>query len=115
MRLKDRLRAPVGGWYFDDPVMNKRISGGSLRELVKRVNSFRYANGIDDISEEEIEDTICMRQPKERCWYTKKLGDSLTRVIHAVAGAADKVLGTQLEKKARRCGSCGSRRRALNQ
>lgn len=115
MRLKDKLRAPVGGWYFDDPVMNKRISGGSLRELVSRVNSFRYANGIEDLSEEEIEDAICMRQPKERCWYTKKLGDSLTRVIHGVAGAVDRVLGTQLEKKARGCRKCGQRRVRLNQ
>lgn len=116
MRLKDKLRAPIGGFYFDDPVMNKRITGGNLRNLVKRVESFRYSNGLEEdiYLQNQIEDQICTRQPPDRCWYEKKKGDQLARVFHSVARVIDSVVGTKLEQKARRCGGCSKRRNKLN-
>jgi hypothetical protein len=77
----------------------------------------RYeANGIEvpyDL-DKMIEDQICTRQPKGKCYYTKGLGDKISKAIHSVASVVDKVAGTQLEKKARGCSGCAKRRQRLN-
>jgi hypothetical protein len=117
MKLKDIRRSPVGGFYFDDPVSGRIIAtDGNFDKLYRSVCSVYQAMGYDipDNLALVIEDQICMRQPSDRCYYTSGLGDRLSLVIHKAAAKVDKLLGTQLEQKARGCGGCGSRRMKLN-
>lgn len=116
MKLKDKNATPVGGFFYDDPVTDRRIStSGSFRTLVKTVRDIQSARGYEvqnlDII---IEDQICSRQPAGKCFFTRGLGDIIANVIHTTAGAIDKVAGTQLAVKAKKCKSCGKRREALN-
>jgi hypothetical protein len=117
MKLKDQRRSPVGGFYFNDPISGRQIvTDGNFDRLFRAVCSLYQAMGyeIPGNLRDVIEDQICMRQPADRCYYTKGLGDRLSLVVHKVAANVDKVLGTQLEKKARGCGGCGRRRMKLN-
>lgn len=117
MKLKDIRRTPIGGFYFDDPVSERRIAtDGNFDKLFRSVCSVYQAMGyeIPDNLADVIEDQICMRQPADRCYYTKGLGDRISLVVHKVAAKIDQALGTKLEQRARGCGGCGSRRTKLN-
>lgn len=116
MKLKDRNSTPVGGFFYEDPVTDRRIStDGSFRTLVKTVRDIQLARGfVVENLEIIIEDQICSRQPAGKCFYTRGLGDIIANVIQVTAGAIDKVTGTQLAVKAKKCKSCGKRREALN-
>lgn len=115
MILIRRSDAPAGGWFYDLP-NGFRVWGTGLENLVDRVESrmIGYSMPIPEYLAELVEDTICQRQPPDRCRYKKKLGDMLSAGIHTMAAAVDRVAGTKLQAKARRCGKCGSRRVALN-
>ena len=116
MRLKDRNRSPIGGFNYDDPETGKVIvTQGNFDKLVSEVKAWHAANNIKSPPELEamIENQICDRQPPDRC-YKRGLGDIAKSVISATAKAVDKVLGTSLEKKARRCGGCSKRRVMMN-
>jgi hypothetical protein len=106
----------VGGFSYKDPSGRTFQTSSSFDSLVRTVKSFYLANGWDIPANLEhlIEDQICTRQPPDRCYYTKGLGDRVSLVIHSIAGAVDKVAGTKLEKKARGCGGCGQRRMSMN-
>ena len=117
MRLKSKYDAPVGGWYFvmpDETILKANNPG--LDALERRVVNYMHGNSmkIPDNLKDVIEEQICQRQPKDRCIYTKGLGDQLSLVIHKVAGVIDMAIGTKLEKKARGCRTCGQRRVTLN-
>lgn len=117
MRLKDRNESPVGGFYYDDPITGDRVeSGGNFDSLVRAVENWLTIKGqeIPPKLSALIEDQICMRQPPNRCFYTKGVGDQISKVIHGVASVVDRVAGTDLEKKARGCSRCGKRRVRLN-
>lgn len=116
MRLKDRNRAPVGGFYYDDPLTNRVIvTQGNLDKLISEVRSWHSAQGIKSPPELDamIENQICDRQPKDRC-FKRGLGDLVASVSQAAAGVVDAVIGTNLKKKAKRCGGCSKRRVMLN-
>lgn len=116
MKLKDPKRAPVGGFYYDDPKYGTVSVSGGLDALVSAVASYYKANGeaVPEKLKATIEDQICTRQPADRCYYTKGLGDRISQGIHLVAAAVDSVAGTKLQKKARGCGGCAKRRMKLN-
>lgn len=116
MRLKDRNRAPVGGFYYDDPVTERPIvTQGNFDKLVAEVKQWHASQGIKSPPELEamIENQICDRQPKGRC-YGRGLGDRVAELIKFGAKAIDAVAGTNLEKKTRRCGGCSKRRVMMN-
>lgn len=118
MRLRNKRETPVGGFTYSDPISERWFDTDStFKSLVTKVRGYHQANGFETPENLEtlIEDQICMRQPPGRCFYTSGLGDQISKVIHKVAGAVDKVAGTQLERKARGCGGCGKRRTKLNQ
>lgn len=118
MRLRNKRETPVGGFNYHDPVSARFFDTDSnFDSLVDKVRNYHLANGMPTPPNliELIEDQICTRQPPGRCYYTKQLGDQVTQVIHGVAGAVDKVLGTNLQQKARGCGGCAKRRAKLNQ
>lgn len=116
MRLWNRNEPVVGGWYFILPgdIMVKADSAG-LDVLVNKTTAYMRANNIvvPDNLAVIIEDQICQRQPKGKC-RGQGLGDALTTLISAGAGAIDAVAGTNLKQKAKTCYSCGKRRAALN-
>ena len=117
MKLKNRNETPVGGFYYDEPTSGRPIvTDGNFDKLVAGVKQWYLSRGeaIPDKIESLIEDQICTRQPEDKCWYTKGTGDQLSRAIHKMAGAVDKVLGTNLKKKARSCGKCSKRRVMIN-
>lgn len=116
MRLKDKNTSPIGGFYYIDPNYGRVPVSGGFETLVRRTEEKYLANGANppDNLREIIEDQICMRQPPDRCWYSKGLGDRISKVVHAVAGVVDKVAGTQLQQRARGCKGCGRRRNQLN-
>lgn len=130
MKLKNSSLAPVGGWKFRYPVEKcPRFPDGEffyvnngaseVNNFVRLVRTAMVQNGItvpENLSE-IVEDYICSYQPANRCNYTKKLGDRVSKVIHTAAAVADKVTKGKykLEKKARKCFKCGSRRNKLNQ
>ena len=115
MRLKDRQTTPNGGFFYDDPDLGRISTDGNFQKLVRLVEARQLARGFKvDNLEMIIEDQICSRQPKGKCFYTSGLGDMVARVVHQVASVVDSVAGTQLEQKARGCGSCGKRRNSLN-
>lgn len=118
MKLRNPHDSPVGGFYYDDPILGKHVStSGTLDRLTREVAG-KYEGASIDIPENLralIEDQICTRQPPGKCYYTKGLGDMMSQVIHVGARAIDKVLKTGLEGKARRCGKCAARRARLNQ
>jgi hypothetical protein len=125
MKLWKPQDAPVGGWYWiiehtDTDFDGKRVPVGGfasgLEDLCNKADAYLQGNGVTppEYLCHHIEDQICRRQPADRCRYSKKLGDLLSKGIQFVAGAIDKVAGTQLQQKARRCGTCGKRRVKLN-
>ncbi len=117
MRLRNRSEPPSGGFFYDDPVLGLRIATDStLDRLVDDVASLYRANGkpVPDYLFNLIEDQICSRQAPGVCYYTRGLGDRVSKVIHGVAGVVDRIFGTKLEKKARGCGNCSGRRTKLN-
>lgn len=117
MRLWNRNEPVIGGWYFvlDDGETIRATETG-LRPLVLKVESRLRANKqeIPSYLAELIEDQVCMRQPKDKCRPTKGLGDLLSQGISIVAGAVDKVAGTNLKEKAKGCRGCGKRRTKMN-
>lgn len=116
MKLRDRNRSPVNGFYYDDPIYGNVTVQGNFDKLVLAVASRYKANGkpIPNNLAALIEDQICMRQPPDRCYYTKGLGDQIAMGVHKAAAAVDSLLGTNLQKKARGCGGCAKRRMSLN-
>lgn len=116
MRLKDKNRSPVGGYYYDDPLTNRPIvATGGFDKLVADVKSWHAANGLKSPPELEamIENQICDRQPKDRC-YKRGLGDIVASTVQVGAKLIDAVAGTSLAKKAKRCGGCSKRRVMMN-
>jgi hypothetical protein len=116
MRLKDRSRSPVGGFSYDDPITNRVIvTQGGFNKLLAEVKQWHAAQGVKSPPELEsmIENQICDRQPKDRC-YKRGLGDLVASGVQMLAGAVDAVAGTTLQKKAKRCGGCSKRRVMLN-
>ena len=126
MRLWNKNEAPVGGlWYkySDDKGNEYRVNGFevSWNNFINRVKSDMKNNNVQIPSNLAalIEDQVCTRQPKGKCYYEKKAGDLLSAAIHTFARTADataSALGfnTQLEKKARGCGRCSYRRTKMN-
>lgn len=129
MKLKKPNDAPVGGWKFSYPVEKCarfpegifRYSNNSATDVsnfTRLVNTAMIQNGVSvpDGLREIVEDYICTYQPPDRCIYSKKLGDQLSRIIHSAAAVADVVTGNKfkIQKKARGCQSCGQRRNKLN-
>lgn len=113
MRLLNKDSTPIGGYYFDDPILGRRVfTQGGFNDLIKMVVGLRDANDLPIIDPQEIEDQICDRQPPGRC--RMGLGDKIAVTIHGVARVVDKAIGTQLEQKAKTCVSCGKRRERLN-
>ena len=118
MRLRNKRETPVGGFNYHDDISQRFFDTDSTFDsLVDKVRNYHQANGMDSPLNlgELIEDQICTRQPPGRCYYTSGAGDQLAKAIHGVAGAVDKVLGTNLQQKARGCGGCAKRRARLNQ
>ena len=124
MKLKDRNRGPVGGFYFRYTI--KRPELGSTLEFPAIVYGSTWTNLISNIEKDmksngqaipadleyQVEQQICARQPADRCW--PQSGDVVANVIHGAARVIDKLTGTKLEKKAKGCLSCGKRREKLN-
>lgn len=113
MKLKNSSQSVPGGYYYVCEDGQTIRTDGNLRKLNIQVYDYLTANGLtipDDLAE-VIENQICDRVPSE-CW--KGFGDRLAVAIHAVAGAIDKVAGTELQKAAKGCSGCGKRRRILN-
>jgi hypothetical protein len=122
MKLKNKNLAPVGGWYWKYEIQRDKLTfpaivyGSTWNSLMQNIQKDYRSNGIDlpvNI-EQMVEDQTCQRQPSDRCWYSDGLGDKIAQAIHTVAAVTDKVLGTQLEHKARVCSSCNKRRNILN-
>lgn len=116
MKLKDKSKNPIGGYVFHDEVLDKDFSSGTFRTLIGAVEMFYRSNSIEIPPNLPaiIEDQICMRQPPGRCWYEKKTGDQISRVIHSAASIVDKVFKTKIEPRVRGCRGCGQRRMKLN-
>ena len=126
MRLWNKNDTPVGGWYYDwqdESGRNFRTTGvsGGLKGLARLTRREMSANNVKPPLnlEDYIEDQICGRVPKGKCYYEAKAGDMVSATIHTFARTADSVasslgIKTSLEKKARGCSSCGKRRVKLN-
>ena len=122
MKLKNKNLAPVGGWYWKYEIKRDNLTfpaivyGSTLSSLMQNIRKDYTSNGIEVPAniEQMVEDQTCQRQPSDRCWYSDGLGDKIAQAIHAGAAATDRVLGTKLEHKARRCSSCNKRRNTLN-
>jgi len=122
MKLKNKNLAPVGGWYWKYEIKRDNLTfpaivyGSTWNSLMQNIEKDYRSNGIElPINiEQMVEDQTCQRQPSDRCWYSDGLGDKIAQAIHTVAAVTDKVLGTQLENKARGCSSCNRRRNTLN-
>ena len=118
MKLRNRHDTPIGGFVYDDPILGKRIAtSGSFDKLVRTVID-RYLGAsipIPNNIEILIEDDICQRQPAGKCYYTRGLGDGIAQAVGIGARVIDRVIGTKLESKAKKCGGCARRRARLNQ
>jgi len=122
MKLKNKNLAPVGGWYWKYEIIRDNITfpaivyGSTWNSLMQNIQKDYRSNGVQlpNNIEQLVEDQTCQRQPSDRCWYSDGIGDRIAQAIHTVAAVTDKVLGTQLENKARGCSSCNKRRNALN-
>ncbi len=115
MYIIDRNSSVVGSYYFDDPLLSRRIAtDGNFADLYKAVVSMRKANEIETPGTlfQEIEDQICQRQPPGKC--RMGAGDFIASGIQKIAKAVDRVAGTKLEEKARGCGGCKKRKITLN-
>jgi C1A family cysteine protease len=125
MRLKDRNVSIDKRYYeFTDEKGNKfGVDGrdtdwnGWMDKIIAKMENNNVVP--PDNLDEWVEDFMCQRLPKSKCYYTKGIGDGISQVIHKFASIADKsakALGVKssLEKKARGCSSCGSRRMKLN-
>jgi hypothetical protein len=120
MRLWRRSEAPIGGWYYlfedGERVPRAGVATGLEPLITAVVNRLEAREEeVPEYISELIEDQICTRQPPEKCRYTKSAGDQLAKAISLAAAGIDSVLGTNLQKTARRCGSCGKRRVRMNQ
>jgi len=115
MYLRKTDLTPPGGWVFtgSDGV---RITGGSYRDLISKVLEHRVLTKQNPGSPEiEVDENICEKlNGVDRAAYCRTnprgLGDLVALVAKPIAGAIDSVAGTNLRK----CGSCASRRAALN-
>ena len=122
MKLKNKNLSPVGGWYWkyeikrNEVVYPAIVYGSTWNSLMQNIQKDYRSNGVELPSniEQMVEDQTCQRQPSDRCWYSDGIGDKIAQAIHTVAAVTDKVLGTQLENKARGCFSCNKRRNILN-
>jgi hypothetical protein len=122
MKLKNKNLAPVGGWFWRYEIKRGNLTfpaivyGTTWSSLMQNIQKDYGSNGIELPSNIKamVEDQICQRQPSDRCWYSDGLGDKIAQAIHTVAAVTDKVLRTQLERKARRCRNCNKRRNILN-
>jgi hypothetical protein len=120
MKLKDRNRGPVGGWFYkytlkrDGLDFPATVWGSTWNNLISNIEKDMRANSVEvpvDL-EYQVEQQICARQPEDRCW--PQSGDVVANVIHSVARVIDSVTGTKLERKAKGCKACGRRRERMN-
>ena len=130
MKLKDRRKAPVGGYWFvyelvkDGETVQVRVNSneGGIDGLIRRVKADMVVNSqpVPEDLDWIVEDQICQRQPEGQCFYEHKVGDQIANLIHIgarmVDGAVQAVTGSSpnLEKKAKGCPSCNKRRKTLN-
>lgn len=117
MKLINKLQSVPGGFWYRVPETGKVVKTDSTFDnLLDLVAGYYRMEEIPlpEFWEAAVEDQICSRIPGKYCRYTKGLGDKISKVIHKAARVVDKVLGTELEKKARGCGGCGRRRQRLN-
>lgn len=115
MYIINRNESVIGGYYYDDPLLSRRIvTDGNLADLYKVVLGMRRANDIEDEPDllHIIEEQICLRQPPGKC--RMGAGDFIASGIQKMAKVVDKVAGTKLEQKAKGCSSCAKRKRILN-
>lgn len=120
MRLWRRNDAPVGGWYYvmdgGQRVPQAPNFATGLEDLISQVEGAYAAKDEQAPSfiGELVEDQICNRQPAEKCRKSKKLGDALHNAIMGTLKVIDGIAKTNLAPRAKKCGSCGKRRAALN-
>lgn len=125
MKLKDPNETPVGGiWYqYQDEKGNTfRVNGYGipLKSFTPIVGNHMKNNNVavPENLAQLIEQQICERQPKGKCWIEP--GDATKKVIHSFARVIDKTankLGLpnpNLEKKASKCKTCGNRVNGMN-
>lgn len=115
MYIIDRNGPVVGSYFFDDPLLSRRIvTDGNFADLYKIVVGMRKANDLEIPGTlfQEIEDQICQRQPPGKC--RMGAGDFIAAGIQKVAKAVDAVAGTRLEQKAKECPTCHKRKITLN-
>jgi len=124
MKLKDRNRGPVGGWFFRYVIKRHDLNsdldfpaivyGSTWSNLISNIRRDMESNKqpVPADLEYQVEQQICARQPEDRCW--PQSGDVVANVIHGAARVIDKLTGTKLEKKAKGCLTCGKRRERLN-
>lgn len=124
MRLRNKNTAPTrGGWWFtlEHTSGSKRIpdkgSSASLVALVRLVQAARRNLGMENLDDlaiqHDVEDQICGRVSPDQCW-SQGYGDKIHKAIRTVARAADKAMGTELDKKATGCSACKRRRQRMN-
>lgn len=117
MKLVNKNQSVPGGFYYIVPETGDKVgTDGNFDRLLDTVAGYYRLKNITppEFWEAAVEDQICSRVPDRYCRYTKGLGDLISRGVHAVTGAIDKVFGTELKKKARGCGGCARRRQKLN-
>jgi len=120
MKLKDKNRGPVGGFFFRYTIKRFNLDfpaivyGSTWSNLISNIEKDMKSNGqaVPADLEYQVEQQICARQPADRCW--PQSGDVVANVIHSFARVIDSVTGTSLEKKAKGCKACGQRRAKLN-
>jgi hypothetical protein len=120
MKLKDKNRAPVGGYFYKYTIHRfshdypATVYGESWTRLIANIKKDMVSNAhpIPDDLEYQVEQQICARQPEDRCW--QQSGDLTANLIHGAARLIDKIAGTKLERKAKGCAACGKRREKLN-
>jgi hypothetical protein len=120
MKLKDKNRAPVGGFKYRYAIQRFNLSfpatvyGDSWTRLIANIKRDMKSNDqpIPDDLEYQVEQQICAGQPEDRCW--QQSGDVAANLIHGAARMIDSIAGTKLERKARLCLACGKRREKMN-
>jgi hypothetical protein len=120
MKLKDRNRAPVGGWKYRYTIHRFNLDfpatvyGDSWTRLIANIKKDMVSNAhpVPNDLEYQVEQQICASQPADRCW--QQSGDVTANLIHGAARLIDSIAGTRLEKKAKGCLSCGKRREKMN-
>lgn len=126
MRLIDRNSSiDARSFTFTDDKNNKFMVDGRETDWNGWMNMIRNKMQNNNIVvpenlEELVEDQMCQKLPKSRCYYTKGAGDRLSKGINTFLTVVDKgakALGVKstLAKKAYGCSSCGNRRMKMNQ